>query len=343
MAVLARESVSLSSSIAGVATRGRLPLFGLALLLPFAVIWLWQCRSDGTPVPPGPVGYGVLEFASRDASEVLVDPQALGINVLLNWSDLEPEEGVYDWSALDQALSDAEAHGKRVAPRVYTNASEFGYATPDWVFDAGAASYFPDDGAEVWQPVPTDPVFREKFGAFLSALGDRYDGHPAIEFFQTNAGMGTFGEMVWGVPDDNRPDGWSARVQIETSNYWIDRWREAFPDTPLVLMENYVGYGILEKVAAHAVERGFYLQANDPYHPEESQDILAKYDGETKIVMEIEDKGCRSALGEAFDETLDRVFDGGFAIDYLTICDETFALEPERVAGAWERLRKPGR
>jgi hypothetical protein len=323
----------------------RLPLFGLALMLPLVFAMAAECTSESVPpgpptTVPGTAGRGVLEFNGDDESASLDNAQSLGINVLVNWSDLEPQEGVYDWSDLDKALAAAQAHGKRVAARVYTSAGDFGRATPGWVFAAGARSYVPDEGAEDAQPVPTDPVFTEKFGAFLRALGQRYDGHPALEFFQTNAGMGTYGEMVWGVPDSHRPPGWSPDVQVETSEYWIDRWREAFPRTPLVLMENYVGFGIVDKVAKHAVERGFYLQANDPHHGRESQKILSKYAGRTKIVMEIEDAGCRTALGDAFDATVDEVFAPGFAIDYLTVCGETIEREPGRVAAAVARLRR---
>ena len=324
----------------GSTTRFRVPTLALAALLPLAFVTTSDCRSNRASPPPGPIGYGVLEFAGNQGSIALDHESSIGINVLMNWSELEPQEGVYDWSELDNALAIADEHGKRVAPRVYTNASDFGVATPDWVFAAGARGFIPDDDKEVVQPVPTDPVFREKFGAFLRALGERYDGDPAIEFFQTNAGMGTFGEMVWGVPDYNKPEGWTPEVQIETSKYWIDAWRDAFPNTPLVLMENYVGFGILDEVAAYAVDRGFYLQANDPQQPDESIAIMRKYDGETKIVMEIEDAGCRTALGEAFDQMVDDVFAMGFSIDYLTICEETLEFEPQRVERAIGMLRR---
>jgi hypothetical protein len=56
--------------------------------------------------------------------------------------------------------------------------------------------------------------------------------------------------------------------------------------------------------------------------------------------MEIEDAGCRTALGDAFDATVDEVFAPGFAIDYLTVCGETIEREPGRVAAAVARLRR---
>ncbi|MFQ5875051.1 MAG: hypothetical protein ACE5JL_14820 [Dehalococcoidia bacterium] len=67
------------------------------------------------------------------------------------------------------------------------------------MFDAGAQHYYPSDGAKsrgYKAPVPWDPVYKEKFGDFLRALGARYNGNPTIEFFQTNAGSGLYGEVI---------------------------------------------------------------------------------------------------------------------------------------------------
>ncbi|MEX2245322.1 MAG: beta-galactosidase [Dehalococcoidia bacterium] len=308
---------------------GALMLFAVAFGLTASHCQLQRTR---------PMGYGLLHFAGDEHSRALDSQLALGINPLLDWAQLEPQEGVYNWSHVDALLAAAHAKGKRVALRIYTNKGEFGQATPDWVFGAGAQAYASEPGS-ARQPVPTDPVFAEKFGAFLTAFGSRYDGYPDIEFVQTNAGMGTFGEMVWGFPDEYRPPGWSDDRQVRTSEYWIDRWHAAFPTTPLVLMENAIGFGIVEEVAAYAVKRGFYLQANDPQHPEHSQGILAKYADDTKIILEIEDGGCRSSTGAAFDDTLSRVFEPGFPIDYLMICQETLE-DGGRAQAAQERLRR---
>jgi hypothetical protein len=217
--------------------------------------------------------------------------------------------------------------------------AEFGQATPDWVFDAGAASYR-FTGGNVRQPVPQDPVFTEKLARFLAALGARYNGRPEIVFFQTNAGMGGYGEMVWGDEAFKGPGGWSPAVQIATSKAWIDRWRTAFPDTRLVLMTNFIGEGIGETLAEHAVERGFYLQANNPDQPEQLAAIFRKHAERTKIVMEIENNGCRDATGPALEAMADRAFGHGFPIDYLVVCEATLQ-DVDAAQGLIERLRKP--
>lgn len=303
------------------------------LLLPLMLVAATKC-----PPMPKPAGYGLMQFGGFADSKTWDDPQALGVNRLFTWADLEPQEGQYDWSEFDALIDIARAKGKRLAPRVYTNMDAWGRATPDWVFDAGAASYQSTPSSER-QPVPMDPVFTEKFSAFLDAMARRYDGNPNIEFIQTNAGMGMFGEVIWAYPREYLPEGWSPQAQIATTRFWIDRWREAFPATHLVIMENFIGENIAETVTAYAVDRGFYLQANDPYQSHESQAILAAYAGRTRIAIEVEDRGCQSATGPAFDEMTATVFGYGFPVDYLMICEQSFD-DPERAQAALGRLRK---
>ena len=73
------------------------------------------------------------------------------------------------------------------------------YATPKWVFDAGAkgirfswAKRGPDENGNLVDPVFDDPVYLEKLENFLMAAGKRYAGNPNIAFID----VGTFG--LWG-------------------------------------------------------------------------------------------------------------------------------------------------
>lgn len=307
-------------------------LFAAAALLVACTFLAARCE-----VPTKTAGSGLLEFNGYAESGVWRDEQALGINRLFTWAELEPAEGVYNWDELDALILIARANGKRVAPRVYTNIGPYGQATPDWVFDDGAASYL-QDPTEPRQPMPTDSVFTARFSAFLAAMGQRFDGDSSIEFIQTNAGMGGYGEMVWGYPQDRLPPGWTPSLQVATTERWIDRWRAAFPRTHLVLMENFLGYNIGERVADHAVQAGFYLQANDPAQSPESLEILRSHSARTRIIFEVEDSGCQSATGQAWDEMTDKVFGYGFPIDYLVICGESFA-DKERIRAALSHLR----
>jgi hypothetical protein len=293
-----------------------------------------ECRKNAALEP----GSGLLHFAGLESSGSLEIPEALGVNPLFTWAELEPREGQYNWRPLDEVIAAAASREKKVAPRLYTNLAEFGQGTPDWVFDAGARSY-QFSGGSVRQPIPTDPIFTQRLARFIAELGARYDGNPHIVFFQTNAGMGGYGEMVWGDEEFRGPAGWSPETQIATSRAWIDRWRTAFPSTALVLMTNFIGDNIGETLAAYAVDRGYYLQANNPSQPRQLVGVFQQHAARTKIVLEIENDGCRDATGEAFDALADDVFALGFPIDYLIVCQQTLE-DVERAQSLLDRLRK---
>jgi RNA polymerase sigma factor (sigma-70 family) len=304
---------------------------------------------DGGEREPAPrtlvarVGSGLYEFGDLDGVG-LTSPHAGGYNPIIDWAALEPQEGVYDWTPLDDALAQAQATGRKAIPRVYTNAGGFDQATPDWVFDAGADWYYSsqfssDQGTR--QPVPTDPVFEAKFQSFLTVLGNRYDGDPRIEFFQTNAGMGEYGEMVWGYPDEFKPPGWDAKQNLTTVKRWIDRWDAAFPNTHLAIMVNEIGWDIGEKASAYAVEKGFDLQQNDPSLSADAVSLFKANQDKTKLIMEVEGRCRSSTVAKGFDEMIDTVFGYGFSIDYLILCNESFT-DPEtatRLPAVQSRLR----
>jgi len=137
------------------------------------------------------------------------DPKALAIGALgyhrFAWSQIEPREGEYAWSVIDDALSGWSALGKTFAFGVMCANSHSGdpYVTPKWVFDAGAACRLidmktlanPYAGTPGVKAVPefNNPVFLAKLAAFLTALGKRYDGDPRIAFIDIRS-YGNWGE-----------------------------------------------------------------------------------------------------------------------------------------------------
>jgi hypothetical protein len=326
-------------------------LFLLALVLTMAA----GCGSksedaeDVLPSPEdgqgqdGPLGAGLFIFGRAD-QRIADSEHILGNNPLIPWRELEPKEGVYDWRPLDTAIAEAEATGTRIVPRVLTNASLFGQASPDWFFETpDALAYYPSAEAEsegFKAPVAWDPAFQRKFGNFLRALGQRYDGNPTIEFFQTNAGGGLYGEVVLTKNHNYFPPGWTPDVQRNSIFYWLDRWQEAFPRTELSLMVNHVGENIGEDAAAYAADRGVYLQQNTPWLSPEGIALFLAHHDETKIVLEVED-GCHSTGEADFDHLIDTVFGYGFAIDYLHLCGEDLweGTAATRLSAVWQRLR----
>jgi hypothetical protein len=113
----------------------------------------------------------------------LADRDVAGFRISANWSQLETADGVYNWPAIDNELNAVVAGGKKVAISV-----QAGYLTPNWVYTEGAASltykwwksWGPGYCANVTIPVPWDPVFLSKWGAFIAALGARYNSNPNV-------------------------------------------------------------------------------------------------------------------------------------------------------------------
>ena len=156
----------------------------------------------------------------------------------LNWADLEPEEGRCDWQAIDDALATAKLRGATLSLRVMTcNAHSRGYySAPKWLFDAGCQGFEylagGDDPTSGGTRIPrlepdyADPSYLAKHGAFLRALGARYDGHPNVEFLD----IGSYG--IWGEWHTKHPAPLAVRKAI------VDLYLKAFRKTPLVFMSD---------------------------------------------------------------------------------------------------------
>ena len=76
------------------------------------------------------------------------------------------------------------------------------------------------------EPDYADPIYLDKHGAFLKALGERYDGRPDIEFLD----IGSYG--IWGEWHTENPAPVAVRKQI------VDLYLRAFRKTPLVFMSD---------------------------------------------------------------------------------------------------------
>lgn len=114
------------------------------------------------------------------------------------WSMIEPEEGVFNWAAVDSVMQRFTDRGCQVSFRITASEGWCEYATPKWVFDAGAKAIRctwqrgPDPNGKFVDPDFNDPVFLAKLDALLKVFADRYDGDERIAFID----IGSFG--MWG-------------------------------------------------------------------------------------------------------------------------------------------------
>lgn len=188
---------------------------------------------------------GFSQKAYRDGYErVHGDGDALTLDVLddmndfpglnhlylrFNWGDIEKQEGVLDWSYIDRIMEEWGSRGYRFAMRVCTFMGNLFDATPQWVLDAGA-HWNPMfiDGQNTREPVYDDPVYLEKLENFIRQWGERYNGHPLVEYVD----VGTFG--VWGEGNA------SHLYPVESIKRHIDMHVAAFPDTPIMFNDDFI-------------------------------------------------------------------------------------------------------
>lgn len=190
--------------------------------------WYWHYIDNG---------FGSKAYRDQhDPNDFLLDFPGLNhLYLRFNWGDIEKQEGVCDWSYLDEIFEKWGRQGYRFSMRVCTyEASGLGsqaFATPEWVFKEGASckvfhgAYEPDYG---------DPVFLEKLSEFMEKFGKRYNGNPLVEAID----IGTFG--TWG--EGHTGNGSDCPWPFDTMKAHIDLHARSFPDTFLLLNDDYINH-----------------------------------------------------------------------------------------------------
>jgi hypothetical protein len=160
----------------------------------------------------------------------------------LDWSTLNPEEGVYKFDEFFAPIFDfwVKQHHKRVAFRVMCQSmhSRSKYVTPQWVFDKGVPGV---EHVGLYTPLQIDPVFWDKsyldiHCEFIRKLGEYLDGREGLEFVDIGS-IGEWGEMHlmrW-TPQQLRETGFTHTRYVEAYRRVIDAFHDAFPKTAIFL------------------------------------------------------------------------------------------------------------
>ena len=159
----------------------------------------------------------------------------------LPWAMIEPEEGKFNWAALDTPAQRWKARGGQIAFRFTCSESWFEYATPRWVEAAGAkgvrwtwAKGVEADG-KLWDPDFADPVFLKKLENFVRKLAERYDGRPEVAFVD----IGSYG--LWGEGHTLMSSRVSPEATAVAVKKHIDLWCRYFKKTQLVISDDIDG------------------------------------------------------------------------------------------------------
>jgi hypothetical protein len=210
----------------------------------FGLLLALLCGSAVAYIHPasGQVVRGVFSLSpagSTARETVLANPNVDGISIRQDWTELEPTEGVFDWSFLDSEVARAAAAGKQVLLRINTQANK-----PAWVSSAvteagGTFFTFDNDGIQTTIPVFWDPTFLAKKKAMIAALGAHFTSNVAIKI--VSASFANASSEDWSVPH-TAPDvadwfaaGYTSEKMLDAGKQIIDATMAAFPNQQLTL------------------------------------------------------------------------------------------------------------
>jgi hypothetical protein len=140
-------------------------------------------------------------------------PETVGY-IRVDWRNLNPAEGVYDWGLIETLRQQMLAVGGQISFRVRTSRPPpwgEGNVTPQWLLDQGVQVFYGSGGSE---PVYSDCRFLDAHARFIDAMRQKYDGDPDVAFID----IGSYGYYAeWNSDQYDLTPGsldWHARRRI---------------------------------------------------------------------------------------------------------------------------------
>jgi len=231
------------------------------------------------PGPGGPdLGFGqgdsgVYDLNGMEQSfrpAVLSAPFVRGLSPRVRWRTVEPAEGRYDWSYLDEVFQIAARYNKKIILRVHP-----GLSTPEWVYQAGAQR-LQSPGRPASMPAPWDPIYLAKWTNFVRVLGNRYGSNPAL-YAVAAAGptMGSVEFHLLGPKQEWERVGYTPTKVLNAWKTCIDAFAAAFPNKAIALNitfqilgdqelpQQIINYG-LNSYGRRVILQGNWLSADTP-------------------------------------------------------------------------------
>ncbi len=136
------------------------------------------------------------------------------------WRFVEPDRETYDWPILDKALKTAAERGQTLCLRIAPYGGGEDEDVPAWY--RAIVGPEPNLPSKKWRTDPENPNYVRYFGGLIRALGERYDGHPDLEWVDVSI-VG-----YWGEGDGTH------RLRDETRIALLNAYLDGFKKTPLI-------------------------------------------------------------------------------------------------------------
>ena len=207
--------------------------FGYAVYAQKKNIWEREIPSGEKPTVNPLKGFAAWGENYRE------DPWVSFAYVPVYWNLLEPEEGTYDFEALEERCHFEQWADDRVRLilRVVADSpsGERHMDIPQWLYDKmdGAGDWYDCSYGKGFSPDYRNTVFQEAHRKLIQALADRYGKSPQIAFVQ----LGSLGH--WGEWHVNTEAGIEQFPYQSVTDRYVQDYLNCFPASKLLLRRPY--------------------------------------------------------------------------------------------------------
>lgn len=155
-----------------------------------------------------------------------------------SWRNLEPTEGNYQWSLIDDEIAQAKAQGGKFGMRVMpADSTKSGTDIPQYLMDLMPLGFYftyPGTSTQVYAPDWNDPDYMSRAEALIRAIAARYAKNPAFGWIEI-CPYGDWSE--WHVYNWPYPSPTGAKdMTLANRKHLIDVFAQVFPADKLVQM-----------------------------------------------------------------------------------------------------------
>ena len=187
---------------------------------------------DESAFPNAQIGYAPMTDSAYAQDSLLR-------YVELRWREVEPQEGVYAWDALDAqyGFRDLRARGIHLEVRFVCDVpgQESHMDIPDWLYaQTGDGSWYSTDYGKGYSPDYSNATFRAAHRRVLAALGE----HFGTDGFVTYVELGSLGH--WGEWHVKYEDGLPRMPGEAVRRQYIAPYLTAFPHAKILMRRPFV-------------------------------------------------------------------------------------------------------
>ena len=220
----------------------------------------------------------------------------------ITWAELEPEEGVYDWEAIEKKnqLARWKSEGKHLVLRFVCDipGQEEHMDIPEWLYEKSgkAGQWYAGGYGKGFAPDYNNPTIISCHEQAVKALGEHFGQDGLISYVE----LGSLGH--WGEWHVNYSEGIQRIPREAVREKYILPWTEAFPDAMILMRRPF----------ASAEKYGFGLYNDMTGQPEATQSWFdwinngGKYDqtGEKNVIVPMKNFWKTAPSGGEFTSSL---------------------------------------